>query len=70
MNLNVMKLIEKNYGKINPAYSYHMADAETIIDSSKGDIRTMTYKFFVLGYAQGMKAAKAEMKKHAKAVSV
>ena len=63
--LNAVKLIEEYRGKINCNYDLstsHMAD---ILKNSKGKYSVIC-NFFIFGYAQGRKAAKAEMRKAGK----
>lgn len=69
MVTNTMKVIEETRKKINPMYDMCIKNADDIFNSST-DSEGAIFDSFILGYAQGMKAAKAEMKKQAKAVTV
>lgn len=62
--LDVMKTISTNKGKINIRYDLDVLSFNEILDNSM-DSWDLIYNSFVLGYAQGMKAIKAEMKKAA-----
>ena len=63
--LNVMKAIKENKEKINYNYDLSLKQIKEIENncSSKWEL---TYNFFVIGYVQGKKAAKAEMRKAGK----
>lgn len=67
MKRNTLKVIEKfrASGKISDRYDMTAADATKIRQSSKDDYELIT-RSFEFGYAQGHKAAMAEMKKKAK----
>lgn len=60
--INVMNVIEESLGKINPYYDLKVIDAIVISEFSynKADSALKGFRF---GYIQGMKAAKAEMRK-------
>lgn len=60
--IDVMQTIEKTRGAINPYYDLNMNDIKLIVDNSP-NIYYLATNFFNFGYAQGMKAAKAEIKK-------
>lgn len=60
-----MKTIEKNIGKINVRYDLDMESGREILDNSTGPW-DLIYNGFAIGYIQGMKAAKAEIKKGVK----
>ena len=57
--LNVIKTIEGTKGKINRKYDMTYNDMEVIYKYSGGAF-DMICNSFMLGYAQGVKAAKAE----------
>ena len=59
--LNVMKLIESGKKKINRRYTLDLKNI-TDIEENSNNIFDMQYNFFVIGYIQGMKAAKAELR--------
>ena len=63
--LNVMKAINENRGKINTRYDLTYKDAKELIRFSNGQY-SLIYNCFSIGYIQGMKAAKAEMRKGVK----
>lgn len=60
--VDTWKLIEKTTGAINPQYDAQFNNFTDILNNSKGMV-DMIYNGFVLGYAQGMKAAKAERRR-------
>ena len=60
--LNVMKAIIENRGKINTRYALDILGVNEILENSR-DSWNLVYNSFVFGYAQGMKAAKKEIKK-------
>ena len=67
---NTMQVIEKTRkGKINPTYDMTFKNVEDILENST-DYVGAVLNSFVFGYAQGMRATKAEIKKQDKAVSV
>lgn len=59
---NTMKLINDSVGKISNNYDIAAQNIQDIADASnnKWDLITNSFRF---GYIQGMKAAKAEMKR-------
>lgn len=59
---NVGKIIRNSIGKINPRYDMCASDVRAIEEMSYNeyDFKVNGFRF---GYIQGMKAAKAEMKK-------
>ena len=59
--LNVMKAINENRSNINPKYDLGTEHME-IIRNNCVDKFDLVCNFFVFGYVQGRKAAKAEMK--------
>lgn len=65
--LNVIKAIEKTKGRINERYGMYSKDISDIKEYSNGDIILFSVNSFKFGYAQGHKAAVAEMRKNAKA---
>lgn len=69
MITNTMKTIEKTRGKINLRYDMCNANILDIANSTSNKYE-MIMSNFVFGYAQGMKAAKAEMKKLKEATAV
>lgn len=61
----MQNIIEKSklmIGKINPRYDMQIKEIDEICKNSENPI-DMIYDGFRFGYLQGMKAAKAEMKK-------
>lgn len=58
---DIMKTIDSTTQLVNPRYDVSFDDAKTIAKHSNGDIDKV-YNGFRLGFLQGMKAAKAEMK--------
>lgn len=60
--INTMNVINSTRGTINRYYDANLRDLLTIRDNAKGEY-DLIYDGFVFGYAQGMKAAKAEMRK-------
>lgn len=69
MITNTIKVIEQTHGRINPRYDLCQ---ENILDiaNHKSNKYEAIMDSFVFGYAQGVKAAKAEMKKTKEAVAV
>ena len=67
MRLDVIKTIEsyKRNGKMNTRYCLTVSDIEIIKDNSPG-LYDLISDAFIFGYAQGVKACKAEMKKKVK----
>lgn len=59
---NAMQLVESSIGKINARYDMSVENIDDIYKSS-GDVFIMICNSFRFGYMQGMKAAKAEIKK-------
>lgn len=59
---NTMQVINKTIGKIDLRYDMTVGNIRDIRDASNG-VFDMICNGFRLGYVQGMKAAKAEMKK-------
>jgi hypothetical protein len=59
---NAMKIIEESVGKINVAYEMSVENIDQIYEASN-DPFGMISNGFRFGYMQGMKAAKAEMRK-------
>lgn len=59
---NVVEKAKTMHGKINPRYDLRVNEIVEIYDTYGGnfDVICCSFKF---GYLQGMKAAKAEMKK-------
>ena len=64
---NTMKLVNKAEGKISDGYDMHTKNMLDIYNASNGDRCRMIFNAFRFGYMQGMKAAKAEMRKAVKA---
>ncbi len=60
--LNVIKTVEGWHAKINPRYDLDAAGILEIRDHNHGPIQ-LIFSAFTYGYAQGHKAAIAEMKK-------
>ena len=60
--LNAMKAIKENVGKINNRYDIGVKQIKDILANCKGEYDVI-YNFFAIGYIQGQKAAKAEMRK-------
>lgn len=60
--LNAMKAIEENIGKIDTKYDLSIKQMKDILVNCKGQYDVI-YNFFAIGYIQGQKAAKAEMRK-------
>lgn len=61
MRINTLKTIEAMRGNVNPRYDLSLQSLKDIGEISTGTY-DLAYKSFQFGYAQGMKAAKAEMK--------
>lgn len=59
---NAMKVVETSIGKINTAYEMSVDNIAEIYEASN-DSFEMICNGFKFGYMQGMKAAKAEMRK-------
>lgn len=59
---NTMQLIEASIGKINTRYDMCEENIDDICKTSR-DAFSMICNSFRFGYMQGMKAARAEMKK-------
>lgn len=59
---NVMESSKSIIGKINPYYDMRMSNIKEIYENSANPI-DMICTSFRFGYLQGMKAAKAEMRK-------
>lgn len=59
---NTMKLINDSVGKISSNYDIAAQNIQDIADASNNKWDLITYGFR-FGYIQGMKAARAEMKK-------
>lgn len=59
---NTMRLINSSIGKINNNYDMTVQNVRDIEDATNETYDLITYGF-CFGYIQGMKAAKAEMKK-------
>lgn len=62
MRLNIERCIEQAKGKDNPYYDLDLSGLQKLIEISQSPYALMDNSF-CLGYVQGMKAAKAEMKK-------
>jgi len=60
---NVIEKAEAMTEKINPAYDISCMHVAEIYEGSGGDWYRSIANGFKIGYMQGMKAAKAEMKK-------
>lgn len=60
--INTMNVINSTRKTINRYYDASLRDLFTIRDNSKEEY-DLIYNAFVFGYAQGRKAAKAEMRK-------
>ena len=60
--LNVIKTIEGTKGKINSKYDMAYNDIEVIQKNCNG-VFDMICNSFMLGYAQGVKATKAETRR-------
>ena len=69
MITNTMKVIEETHGRINPRYDMCHQNILDIANHKSNKYEAIVDSF-VFGYAQGMKAAKAEMKKLKEAVAV
>ena len=63
--LNVMKAIKENEGKMDIRYSLNVGQVKEILKNCRGQY-DMIDKFFTIGYIQGEKAAKAKMKRDKK----
>lgn len=59
---NTMEIIRGMRGKINARYDVDSTNFDDILDNSNHPI-DLIRNGFALGYAQGMKAARAEMRK-------
>ena len=59
---NTMQLINGSVGKIDVRYDLYAENITDIYDASRNDF-DLICNGFRFGYLQGMKAAKAEMKK-------
>lgn len=60
--INIKNTINRTRTKINPYYSMRLSDVIHIQNHATSNFE-MISDAFTFGYAQGMKAAKAEMKK-------
>lgn len=69
MIINTMKTIRETIGKMDVRYEMYQNNIEDILNSTSDQCR-MIINGFVFGYAQGMKAAKAEMKKQTRVAKV
>lgn len=63
--VNAIKIIKETRGTINTLYDASYKNIMDIVYSSSGRF-DLACNAFTFGYAQGMKAAKAEMKKAVK----
>ena len=63
--VNVLKTIGGCRERINPLYDACLRDIRVLLDNFPGRV-SLVSNSFVFGYAQGYKAAKAEMKKKQK----
>jgi len=65
--LNVMKTIKeyRNTPKMSTRYGFNSEDMETILKNSK-DFYDLFLNAFSFGYAQGVKATRAEIKRNNK----
>lgn len=59
---NTMGTIREMRGKINARYDVYSANFDDILENSNHPV-DLIRNGFTLGYVQGMKAAKAEMRK-------
>ena len=59
---NTMRLIEKSMEKIHPKYDLCSSNLQDILEEGR-DPYDLIVNGFRFGYMQGMKAAKAEMKR-------
>lgn len=64
---DVMGKIKGTHGQINPIYDMDTESMDSIYKASNGPFE-MICNGFRLGYAQGMKAAKSELKEKATTV--
>ena len=64
MNLDVKKTILNQRGHINSYYDLKLENVEEMQKMSHGDTLEFISNSFVFGYAQGIKAYKAEMKRN------
>lgn len=62
MQRNTIKLIKETRGKLNNRFDMTVKDAENINAKRGNDLFGCMFDSFVLGYAQGMKAARKEVK--------
>ena len=62
MQRNVLQIIEKTKGNINPRYDMDLGDMNTIYHSGN-HITDIIYNAFRFGYAQGAKAQKKAARK-------
>lgn len=69
-NLDVIKLIEKARDLINTRYDMEVRDIKAILANRHSEPIGVAIDSFAFGYIQGVKAAKAEMKKQTKAVAI
>lgn len=63
--LNVMKAIRENVGKIDDRYDLNVGQINDILENCRNKYDVI-YNFFAIGYIQGKKAAKAKMRKAGK----
>ena len=61
--INVLKVLSETKGTINRYYDATIDDIRAIKRKNDADLFGSMCDSFVFGYAQGMKAAKTEMKK-------
>lgn len=65
MIINTMKTIEETMRMINLRYDMTSKNITDIVNNASNRFEEITYSF-IFGYAQGMKAQKAAMKKKTK----
>lgn len=60
---NVIYKVKQFTGKVNPYYDMRIDELDQIYKFSRNDMCECICNAFTFGYIQGMKAAKAEIKK-------
>lgn len=63
MQMNVAKRIEEGHRLISGGYDLNISIIEELLRISNNDACALTIDSYVLGYAQGVRATKAEMKR-------
>lgn len=60
---DIAKTIEQAKKEMNPNYAFHCADVMGIYEHCQGEWMSLIYYSHCIGFMQGYKAAKRELKK-------